>query len=737
MSDRWITLVGSLAIALLLALRVLDPTPIAVARNMVFDAWQILSPRPVTQTPVAIVAIDDASLDRRGQWPWPRHLLATLTERLTGLGAAAVGYTIVFAEPDRTSPRNAVAAWPSSALRNRLRFPIHRLPDHDTLFADALAQSNSVLAFTSGADSDVPAVKAGLATIGTDPAPFLLPLPGAVGNLPALDEAAAAIGASVIDPDADGVARRLPLLVQVGGQVRPAFLVEVLRVAQGASTLAVRTGDARSALGLDGAGGVEVLRVGAVDIPTTPDARLWLHLPKALETPRIPAWTLLEETVPGEVAEQIAGHIVLVGVTAAGAADLHALPGHTTVSGAEVQAQALSQILQGSYLNRPAWADGAEILMLLVLASVLLALMPRIGVFSGALVGGVVTAVAVGGSWLAFARGGLLLDPVYPSLATLAVYLPISFLVYLRTERERGQVRSAFSRYLAPQVVARLAEHPEDLRLGGETRNLTLLFCDVRNFTRLSEEMDAHDLTRFINRFLTPMTQAILARGGTIDKYMGDAIMAFWNAPIDDPDHRRQACLAALDMSRALVRLNDELASEHARHYFPVAGIGIGIGLNTGPCVVGNLGSDQRFDYSAIGDAVNLASRLEGQTRTYGVEVLAGEATHDGAPGLAWLEVDLIRVRGRMQPERIYALLGDEALAESAGFGDLASAHADLLDAYRALDLDAADAALARCREHAEPQHRPLYDLYAGRLAELRASPPSGNWDGVYTALTK
>jgi len=299
-------------------------------------------------------------------------------------------------------------------------------------------------------------------------------------------------------------------------------------------------------------------------------------------------------------------------------------------------------------------------------------------------------------------------------------------------------VRAAFGRYLAPSLVDELAAYPEKLRLGGETRDMTLLFCDLRNFTAIAEQLDAESLTHLVNRFLTPMTEVILSRRGCIDKYMGDAVMAFWNAPLDDAEHPRHACEAALAMREALAALNADLVHGDGRLDRSLPPLAMGIGVNTGRCCVGNMGSDQRFDYSVVGDEVNLASRLEGQSRHYGVPIVVSEHTRARTPSLAYLELDSIRVKGKQHPIRIHALLGREDLASTASFRDLARQHAAMLAAYREQRWDDAAAALSACRRRASdlPLDE-LYRLHAMRIAAFREAPPPPDWDGVYVAVTK
>jgi adenylate cyclase len=353
------------------------------------------------------------------------------------------------------------------------------------------------------------------------------------------------------------------------------------------------------------------------------------------------------------------------------------------------------------------------------------------------LLGALAIAAVVAVSWYAFDAFGWLVDPIYPAIALAAVYLTGTLFVFLRTERERNRVRHAFGHYMAPALVERLADDPSRLRLGGETRDMTLLFSDVRGFTTISEGLDAEELTHFLNTLFTPLSNIILEEQGTIDKFMGDAVMAFWNAPLDDPQHASHACSAALRIVGGMPALNarwrDEAESK-GRRFAPVK---IGIGLNTGTCCVGNLGSETRFDYSVIGDNVNVASRLEGQSKTYEVDAIVGETTTERAPDFAFLELDLLKVKGKTEATRIFALLGDNAFKKTHGFTDLAARHDEFLRKYRARDWAAADLLRRECdRMNGSGLHR-LYALYRERIAYFQLNPPPPDWDGSTEALGK
>ena len=330
-----------------------------------------------------------------------------------------------------------------------------------------------------------------------------------------------------------------------------------------------------------------------------------------------------------------------------------------------------------------------------------------------------------------------MLDPVYPGLAISMIFLVSTLLTYVRTESDRRRVKNAFGHYISPEFMEELSKNPEKLVLGGETRDLTIMFTDIRNFTSISERMSPAALTQLMNDFLTPMSDLVMHNRGTIDKFMGDAMMAFWNAPLDDPDHARHACLTALKMNEALRPINDKLKKEaQAKGEEPIL-LQAGIGLNTGPASVGNMGSRQRFAYSALGDNVNLASRLEGQTKTYGVEILIGEGTQTRVPDLATLELDLLRVKGKNEPVRIFTILGDEHMAQSESFMLWKSAQSRMLSAYRAMNFDEAGSVLMECRDLSAGRLNGYYDMYQQRIDSLKTNRPNDGWDGVFVATTK
>ncbi len=737
--QRWIpTLISLALLAAGTGLRIADPGVVQGLRLLVFDSFQRLQPRAYQPAPVRIVDLDDATLERIGQWPWPRTKVAELVTRLTELGAAVIVFDMVFAEPDRTSPNHVLPLWPDTPVVRALRQQADQMPDHDQILADEIAKSRVVTGFvlTYGELIRRPAKKKGFSYGGQDPKPFVPRFTGAVVNLPELEAAAAGNGSFNLSIDRDGIIRRLATVLRLGDELYPSLALAALRVAQGGKpSYQIKAAGASGEMSFGEHTGINHVKIGRFVIPTNAFGEMWVHYTPSLPERFIPAWKVFESQVP---REEIEGVIVLVGTSAAGLKDQRATPLNPVAAGVEVHAQALEQIILGDFLERPDWAPGAEIIYLVVLGLMLIFLLPWVGVLWCAIIGGGAMAGAFGLSWYAYDQLHLLFDPVYPSIYGLLIYLVESLVSFLRTEAEKNRVRGAFGRYMSPALVEQLAAHPETLKLGGEMKDMTLLFCDVRGFTSISElyKTDPEGLTQLINRFLTPTTDVILERRGTIDKYMGDCIMAFWNAPLDDEDHARHACLSALDMMTCVEVLNADLRTEADAGGKPYVRIKIGIGLNSGECCVGNMGSEQRFDYSVLGDSVNLASRLEGQSKTYGVDIVIGENTYARANDFAVIELDLIKVKGKDEAVRIYALLGEPGMRDDPTFKEFCERHAEMLVAYRGRRWREARTLAAACRQ-LNGGLSGLYDLFDERTSAYEANPPAPDWDGVFVATTK
>lgn len=733
-SRYYVLLVGSVIVGATL-IRFFDPFVVQSLRLIGFDIYQRMAPQSYNpDLPVRVVDIDERSLATFGQWPWPRTVIADLVNRLGALGAAAIVFDVQFSEPDRTSLEEVVKRLPQeqAAILSQV---IAGRPTNDETFAAALKQTPSVLAVALNSEpgSFSSQRKAGFAIAGDDPRPFIAAFTNGAVNLPMLEQAASGIGSINWLPDRDQVLRRVILMYRVGDAFVPALSSEALRVAQGASTYVLKASNASGETAFGKSSGLNHIRIGELEIPTDADGGIWLRYRPTEPKAFIPVWKVLA----GEVTqEEISGRIILIGTSAAGLLDLRATPLDAAVPGVEIIAQAIEHIMSGRSLTRPDYALALEEFVIIVFGILLAFVLVKVSARAAAILGLFAIESLFVGGWLAYDYLGLLLDPVFPALALLCLVAAATFYVYRRVEVQRGEVRRAFSRYVAPAVVDELLANPDKLELGGEVRELTLLFCDVRNFTAISERLSASELTRFINELLTPLSEIILQNRGTIDKYMGDAIMAFWNAPLDEKNHATQACRSALDMATSMADLNRRWEQESKAAGRPFELVRIGIGINTGNCCVGNLGSVQRFDYSAIGDEVNVASRFEGLAKVYGLTAIVGERTVKESGEFPALELDFVRVKGRTAPSPIYTFcqLLDGADGRMA---QLQPVHERFLVAYRKQQWDIADAAIGECRSLGIARLEPYYAVFSSRIAAYRDAPPAKDWDGVFTAHEK
>jgi len=723
-------IIPGLILFAVLALQYSFPTKIESFRAKVFDIFQMIKPRVYQDTPVRIIDIDDESLSRIGQWPWPRTILAKLVTRLASGGATVITFDSIFQEPDRTSPQNMLPLWAEGASNELLRAQLEMIPDHDTIFAQAIAQAPVVLAFglTNDPHDKWPSLKTGFLEHGAGKdraADHIRPIfKGAVVNLQALEKAAKGNGCFNMGVEWDQIVRRVPAIFRMGDILYPSLALETLRIFQGASAYKVTMAGATGETSFGEKTGLVGIKAGLLEIPTDAFGRIWLYDTGHRKERFIPAWEVLSND---HLLREMKEKVLFIGSSAIALKDLRATPRNPRASGVEIQAQLVEQMFLGDFLERPDWAAGLEFTFITLLGILLILILPKAGAVRCAMITLVAIASAVGVCWYAYVRWHFLIDPVFPSLAVFGIYLASSFLNFLGTEQERGEIRGAFGRYLSPALVEKLAKNPGQLKLGGEMRPMTFLFMDIRNFTGIAENFTPEELTQFMNRFLTPMTDIILQHGGTIDKYMGDCIMAFWNAPFDDPEHAPHACQAALTMRDFLRTMPD---FENVR---------VGIGINTGNACVGNMGSEQRFDYTALGDEVNLASRIEGLSRNYGITTLVGQNTAGAAGDFAMLEVDLIRVKGKTKPVKIFALLGGSELAAQKTFMELREHFDRMLAAYRGQRWVEADRALEYCRHLSLKgiDLGTLYELYASRILSGGINPPAHNWDGVTTADSK
>ncbi|HVR56853.1 MAG TPA: adenylate/guanylate cyclase domain-containing protein [Pseudolabrys sp.] len=722
--------IGLSLLVVLLAIRVWDPRPLEELRLRSFDFFQTTSPRDSAVRPVVIVDIDESSLSAFGQWPWPRTILADLLTRLYEWQAAAIAFDVIFPEPDRSSLNEAVKHFRD--LDDDTRGRLLHLPSNDEVFAQAIGRGNVVLgqaginAFHPRSLEKPP--ETAFATVGPDPSPYLIAFPYILRNLPKLEQAAVGHGLISIRTERDGMVRRVPIVMQAEDKIVPALTLDLLRVATGSSTIMIRTDES----------GIQSVAVPGLELPTDRNGRIWVYFGPHDKARFVSA----KDVVEGNVApERFAGKLVLVGTSAIGLLDVKTTPVLSAMPGVEVHAQLLEAALTNSLLVAPSYAIVVEMIGALIGGGVLALLAPAASVLMLFASAALAAAAFVAASWILFSRYQMLFDATFPLIATLSVYMSMVLMGYFREQLDRRRIRSAFAQYLSPTLVEQLANSPQRLVLGGEERVITVLFSDVRGFTTIAETYkdNPHGLTTLMNRFLTPLTNAIMARNGTIDKYMGDAVMAFWNAQLDDPAHESDACHAALDMLERVDALNQEREREASTSGTRFVPIKIGIGINTGRCTVGNMGSDLRFQYTVMGDSVNLASRLEGQTKAYGLPILIGSRTAAAvAEQFALLEIDSIRVKGKTEAEVIYAIVGRADVAASPEFRSLQDHWAMLRVCYRKQDWTGALKMIDLC--HCECERLGLVgliDAYADRMRRLEQRSPTPEWDGVFTAETK
>jgi adenylate cyclase len=692
----------------LTAVRVVDPYPVQVARDVYFDQLQRLSPRENVPLPIRIVDVDEVSLAAIGQWPWPRHTLAELVDRLGDLGAAAIVFDMLFAEPDRMSLARLVADPRFSDVLGHidLRDGLASI-DNDEIFAEAMRDRPVVLGVAAIAGSSSQASqsrwKAGIVEVGNSPASGLAAVSATTAIVPSLREAATGIGSVNVSPgEAATVIRQIPLIWRAGDTLLPSLALEALRVAQGQSTIVVIGSTTTE-------GAVEAVRVGQFEVPTTASGQLWVRYRPNDDALYVSALSVLDETRQAGLRDVIDGHIVLVGTSSAGLLDIQTTPLGENVPGVSIHAQMLEQIMLGDYLLRTDWMEGLELAAFLVLGIVMIVVMslsgPRLSIPAVAAVGAFIGA----GSWISFDRYGMLFDASFPIAGGLVAFLAMTSFQYLVADREKRMIRRSFSHYVAPAVLHEIEKSGHQLELGGEIRQVTIMFSDIRGFTSLSERLEPAELVSLLNELFSELTDQILAEHGTIDKFIGDSIMAFWNAPLETQEHRLRACSAALRMRLALKAFNESMNGQRN----PVS---LGIGINSGSACVGNIGSRNRFNYSAIGDAVNVAARIEAGCRHVAYDVLLSHDTAVDATSLAILDAGKLDLKGKAHRVPTYILVGNGALHDRDDFKDLSSRHTELV---RALFRSAPEASrhLASCKSLAAAIEPGLIDFYE-RLPE-------------------
>jgi adenylate cyclase len=674
----WTALV---TLALIVGIRIADPTFVESVRLRYFDT--LITAKAPTENNIYTVNIDEASLDRYGQWPLPRAEYAKIIEDLYQRGAGLVVLNVLMAEPDRTGG--------------------------DAVLANALKQYPVILPSVPSAKTKNTPKQPGSAVIGAEYSDLIVQFPGLIANVRPLEASAVGIGIVNTLPEVDGVNRRLPMVVAVDGKLYPSLAMETLRVAAGDSTFQVKMSEI----------GVEKMRIPAIG-PITTDSlsRVWVDLSQQSRSVSLT-----------NLPKDFGGAIVIVGPTAAGIAN--PVP---TAAGAvwpqQFQAMVIGTMINSVVIQRPAWADGAEIITLIILSVILIFLGRWIYVGIGSSV--VVLGVCLWIPSALYSSHAWLTDGTLVVAGIILVLLHSYGVKFVSEYLAKQQIKKQFGTYLSPSMVEKLQKNPELLQLGGESRELSIMFTDVRGFTSISEHYgkDVQGLTQIMNRYMTAMTAKIIENQGTLDKYIGDAQMAFWNAPLDDADHAKNAVRTGLQMMGSLDAFNREVTAEG------VPPFGMGLGINTDTVVVGNMGSDQRFDYTCLGDGVNLASRLEGQSKPYGVKIVLGTKTAQLVKDEYFvLELDCIAVKGKIQGVTIYTVLGrnDEVAADLAD----RQMHDAMLALYRKQKFDQAVKVCQDLKGRFDGAMDQYYDAWQQRCEEMQNVELPPDWDGVYRATSK
>ena len=693
-------------------------------KNSAFDIFQNISPREsISAESVLILDIDEESLSKLGQWPWPRTILSDLVDK-TYL-SAVLGFDVVFAENDRTGSSELKKLYKNEESLLKI---LDQVPNSDNLFSNSIANHGTVVlgAIPSNTLENSFKPKFGLIEQGDDPRKFLTEFSGIQTNLKLLDEAAKGIGSMSIGNN-DSVIRKLPLFENINGSLVPSLSLEMLRVAIGASTFQIKSSNASGENAFGEETGINNVKLGNLIIPTNDDGSVWIHY-SDIPIKKMPIWEVFSAKYQKEYFE---GKILIVGASAPGLFDLRSTPLENNVPGVQIIANLTDQILAGQFLKRPDWMFGLEVITGLLLALLITFFIQFLGPIGGLMIflGG--NSLSVIGSYYIFNIYNYLIDPISPLVICLLAYLVVTFFNFLFTELERSKVRNAFSQYMSPVMVEKLAKSSESLKLGGERKEMTFLFSDIRGFTSISEKYkdDPEALTDLINNLLTVLSNEILTTQGTIDKYMGDCIMAFWNAPSEDEEHREKSIEAAFAMSKALNVLNEE------REKLKEEKLSIGIGINTGDCIVGNMGSDKRFDYTVLGDSVNLASRLEGQSANYGMQIILGEETTKGVSQekYTFFELDLIAVKGKSEPVSIYTVFDNKEILKDSNFLE---DHNEFLKNYRSQNWEQARDHINKYR-FSRPEFTLYYSLFFERIDELSKEILPEDWSGVFVAKAK
>ena len=708
--------------------------------NILYDyRLRLTMPRKVDDR-IVILDIDEKSLKEEGRWPWSRDRMALLMDKLFDRhGIAVAGFDVVFAEKDESSGFKVLQELGRNQLKDVPQFhsvltQIKPQLDYDNLFAGKIKGRKVVLGyyFTNSAKGAAKNISGALPEAVFPPGTFKgRPIgfslwDGYGGNLPELQKSAASAGHFNPVVDSDGEVRRVPMIVEYNGAYYESLSLAMVRTLLDPAKLAPGYATSKSA---DYAG-LEWLEVetaqGNLRIPVDQDVSTLVPYRGGRGSFRyISVADVLHDRVP---LTELKNKIVLIGTSAPGLMDMRSTPVAAVFPGVEIHANMIAGILDQNLKQKPPYVLGAEVILLLVTGVAMSLLLPLLSPVQTTLLTLVILVAGVTGNLAVWHYADLALPMASGLLMILAIFaLDMSYGYFVETRTKR-QITSLFGQYVPSELVDEMSQHPERVSMEGDSREMTILFSDVRGFTTISEGLDAKELTLLMNEFLTPLSRVVYKHRGTIDKYMGDCIMAFWGAPLPDPEHAKHAILAGIEMQRTL----RELQPHFMERGWPE--IRIGVGINTGRVSVGNMGSEVRVAYTVMGDAVNLASRLEGITKQYGVGVIVGENTKAAVADFVYRELDLVRVKGKDKPVAIYEPMGLNGEMDKAVLDELKLFH-QVLKLYRKQDWDQVELQLYNL-QRMSPECK-LYKVYAERAVYFRGNPPGADWDGVFVFETK
>lgn len=612
---------------------ILEPLSLQTLRNGVFDQYQRWHPRAYQDAGIRIIDLDDESLKRVGQWPWSRAQVATLVTQLKAAGADSIAFDVLFAEPDRTAPSAMLRDW---NLSSSAAAQVASLPDPDAQFAQALRNNKTVLGIAEAQQASVlPAQHFGVVTKGLPAEQWLPKLSGTVSALPQLADAAAGNGAITFIPDADGIVRRVPLMVNANGELLLSLVSELLRVSE----------DARNVIIHSESTGINQFDIGKLRVPTSADGQFWIHFTRTAPGRTIPAWQVMTNALP---KDSLRGSLVLVGTSAQGLQDLRFSPLGGVIPGVEIHAQALEQIKTGHWLQRPQWASALEAFVMLAGSIALCILAWRASAIVSA-AGALLFLVCLNwAGWIAFRDHRLLLDAVMPSIGIAITYVLASVARHMATEAKQRWIQQAFARYVSPNRVAYLMSNPEALELGGRRLQCSFIFTDLTDFTGLVESNSPETVVAYLNEYLDGLIEIAFRYEGTLDRIVGDAVAIMFSAPVPQADHPERALKCALEMRR--------YADQHVSS-LKANGVTFGstrIGVHCGEVVVGNFGGGTIFDYRAMGDAVNTAARLETLNQHLGTTICVSGAIREANVGVPMRAVGLVLLKGKTKSIAVY-----------------------------------------------------------------------------------